>query len=133
MSFNVEAQRDSPLQAELVEAIFLDCLSREGEDTAHRVEGVVRTVAFCQERLADHKHEILSMLAELPDAFKKTGGGGWTFLNACSDKNGRQWTGLHQRMEQLFQLGIGLGVVRSLLPREMWKALPGGMPYYVIE
>jgi hypothetical protein len=73
------------------------------------------------------------MLAELPDMFKESGGGGWSFLNACDDRHGNQWTGLHQRMEQLFQLGIGIDKVECQLPREVWPALPGGMPYYIVK
>ncbi len=73
------------------------------------------------------------MLDELPDSFKKSGGGGMSFQNACVDKQGNQWTDFHQRMEQLFQLGIGIGKVELLMPREMWAMLPGGMPYYAIN
>lgn len=117
-----------------VEAIFLDCLFEEGEDTSNhvRAEGVQQTAGFHPDRLQSHKAEIEAMLDELPEEFKESGGGGWSFLNACNDKHGNQWTGLHQRMEQLFQLGIGIGKVRATLPREMWSALPGGVPYYVI-
>jgi hypothetical protein len=79
-----------------------------------------------------HK-KIETMLDELPDEFKKTGGGGMSFLNACNDKHGNQWTDLHQRMEQLFQLDIGIGKVKCLMPREMWGILPDGMPYYVVN
>jgi len=35
-------------------------------------------------------------------------------------------------MEALFCLGMGIGRIRSLMPRELWKTLPGGMPYYAI-
>ena len=35
-------------------------------------------------------------------------------------------------MEELFCLGIAIGRVECLIPREMWKILPGGVPYYVI-
>jgi len=56
-----------------------------------------------------------------------------SFLNACQDRNGNQWTDLHQRMEQLFVLGQAAGFVSCLLPRDMWAALPGGMPYYVVS
>lgn len=122
------------LDPERVKAIFLDCLFKDGEDTSNHVkaEGIVRHVGFHPERLNSHKEEIETLLDELPDEFKKSGGGGWSFLNACNDKHGNQWTGLRLQMEQLFQLGIGIGKVKSLLPREMWSALPGNMPYYVI-
>ena len=122
------------LNAEQVNAVFMDCLFRDGEDTSKHVkaEGIVSIVGFHPARLENHKVEIVAMLAELPEQFQEKSGGGWSFLNACDDKHGNQWTGLHQTMEQLFQLGIGIGKVKSLMPREMWGALPGGMPYYII-
>jgi hypothetical protein len=122
------------LNAEHVNAVFMDCLFRDGEDTSKHVkaEGIVRDVGFHPERLESHKAEIVAMLDELPEQFHEKSGGGWSFLNACNDKHGNQWTGLHQTMEQLFQLGIGVGKVKSLMPRAMWGALPGGMPFYVV-
>jgi len=122
------------LDSERVNTIFADCLFKEGEDTSEHVfaEGIVGVVEFHPERLESHRAEIEAMLDELPDQFKESGGGGWSFLNACNDKHGKQWTGLHQRMGQLFQLGIGIGKARSLLPREAWGVLPGKMPYYAI-
>lgn len=123
------------IDPERVHAIFRDCLFKEGEDTSKHVkaEGITTNVGFHPERLNGHKAEIEAMLDELADDFKKSGGGGMSFLNACNDKHGNQWTGLHQRMEQLFQLGIGVGKAELLLPREMWGALPDGMPYYVVN
>lgn len=122
------------LDPERVNAVFMDCLFKDGEDTSKYVkaEGIQHTVGFNPERLQSHKAEIEAMLDELPDEFKKSGGGGWSFLNACNDKRGNQWTGLHQRMEQLFQLGIGISKVQYQMPREMWSILPGGMPYLVV-
>ena len=123
------------LDPQRVEAIFSDCLFREGEDTSKHVkaDGISCNVGFHQERLNSHKVEISELLDELPDDFKATGGGGMSFLQACLDKHGNLWTGLHQRMEQLFQLGIGIDKVNCLLPREAWSALPGGMPYYLVR
>ena len=123
------------INAERVEVIFRNCLFRDGEDTREHVkaEGIMTNVGFHPVRLNGHKVEIEAMLGELPDDFKKSGGGGMSFLNACNDKHGNQWTGLHVRMEQLFQLGIGIGKVEIPLPRAVWHALPGGMPYYIIN
>lgn len=122
------------LDPEYVNAIFMDCLFKEGEDTGERVkvEGVIRDVEFHLGRLESSRAEIEALLNELPGEFRESVGGGWSFLNACNDKHGNQWTGLHLRMEQLFQLGIGIGKVKSLVPREMWSVLPGQMPYYAI-
>ena len=53
-------------------------------------------------------------------------------MAACNDKDGHQWTGLHLTMEKLFALGIGIERVKCLLPRELWKIMPGGMPYFMV-
>lgn len=123
------------LDPEVVNAVFVDCLFKSGEDTTQhvRADGITKNVGFHPQRLAAHADAITAMLRELPETFHKASGGGWSFLNACQDRHGEQWTGLHQRMEQLFLLGIGIGKVKLLMPREMWSALPGGMPYYVID
>ncbi|MFH1955712.1 MAG: hypothetical protein ABIJ36_02250 [Patescibacteria group bacterium] len=122
------------LNAERVHDIFVDCLFRDGEDTSNHIkaEGIVKNVGFHPERLQNHKDEIVAMLNELPEQFHESGGGGMSFLNACNDKYGNQWTDLHQNMERLFQLGIGIGKVKLLLPREIWNVLPDGVPYYSI-
>ena len=122
------------LDPERVDAIFIDCMFRKDEDTSKHIkaEGITITVGFHPERLENHRVEIEAMLDELPKEFKESSGGGWSFLNACDDKHGNQWTDRHQQMERPFQLGIGIGKVSSLLPREAWSSLPGGMPYYVI-
>jgi len=69
----------------------------------------------------------------LPDEFHTGKGGGWSFLDACNDRNGAQWTSLHRTMDQLVCLGHAIGAVSFCLPREMWKILPGGMPYFVVD
>jgi hypothetical protein len=122
------------LSTERVKTIFMDCLFRDGEDTSNHVkaEGITTMVGFNPERLKGHEAEIVEMLNELPDTFKKSGGGGMSFLNACIDRHGNQWTSFHRTMEQLFQLGIASGKVELLLPRKMWAVLPGGMPYYLV-
>ncbi len=124
----------SALTAEKVVAVFEDCLFKDGEDTANHVkaEGITTIVRFHPQRLEGHRKDIEAMLAGLPDNFQASGGG-MSFLNACLDRDGNQWTGMHQTMEQLFQLGIAIGKVKPCLPRDMWSVLPGGMPYYVVS
>lgn len=124
-----------------VEAAFVECLYREkeleGVDGVPKgtvvVEGIVSKVGFHPDRLEEKRAKVTEWLKVLPHTFRKNGGGGWSFLNACNQENGVQWTGLHQRMEQLFCLGIGLDLVEYQMPREMWGILPGGMPYLVIK
>lgn len=121
------------LTAENVETIFRDCLFRDGEDTSTGkiVDGVLGKFGFHPERLAAHKTEIAEMLGGLPDEFMAEKGGGWSFLNACMTKNGDQW-GEHMNIEQLLVLGIATEQAKILMPREMWKMLPGGMPYFAV-
>jgi len=122
------------LNDETVRDIFRDCLfeNYEPTDSAVIAEGISCTVGFHPERLKQHTDEIKKILLELPEPFMETGGGGMSFLNACDDRHGNQWTGMHSTMEYLFLLGIGIGMVRCLVPKSMWKVLPGGVPYYVV-
>jgi len=124
----------------IVEEIFRDCLFHESEMGKNgkprgikmiEAEGIRTTFGFHPERVKKHREKIMEFLKEMPEEFSK--GGGWSFLNLCNTKDKRQWTGLHERMEQLVCLGIAIGKVSYNLPREMWLAFPGGMPYVRIE
>jgi hypothetical protein len=123
------------LESKRVAQVFINCLFNEGEDTSNHVpaDGIMSKVGFHPGRLEQHKAEIQAMLAELPDEFMASKGGGMSFLNACMDRHGNQWTGYHGTMEQLFQLGLATKAVVCLMPRELWEALPGGMPYYQVK
>jgi hypothetical protein len=84
------------------------------------------------EKLEQFREAAKSWIAQLPNEFRcdiPEGGGGWSFLNMCVDKDGHQWTGMHVTMDQMFALTKALGMSKEVLPREMWSALPGGMPY----
>ena len=117
--------------------IYGDCMT--GRSFGSSIVGVAPIEAdrdfihLDKAKLIQHRTEIDSMLRQLPECFRQSKGGGWTFLNLCTDKGGVLWTGLHERAAQLLYLGIGIGKMDYLLPREMWKALPGGMPYVVYK
>lgn len=121
------------LDPEVVVATFEACLTYEGDPEGVEVDMIVARATLSRKRLEDHSELIYEMLNELPIEFRSSTGGGWSFLNACNDRHGRQWTGLHRTMSMLFGMGEGLGLVDSLLPREMWEVLPGGVPYYVFK
>jgi hypothetical protein len=114
------------LTAERVEALFEECIRDDGTE----IEGILHKVKL---NVAGHEDDIRAMLAELPPEFQHSGGGGWSFLQACETRGGVQWTGLHATMEKLFMLGMAAGAARWLLPRELWEALPGGMPYVSVN
>lgn len=122
------------LTSENVSEIFMNCLFKEGENTENAIiaEGVMTKVGFHPERLKQATLSIESMANELPDEFKPKGGGGMSFLNACIDNKGNHW-GEHKHIDQLVCLGIASGKLSYLMPREMWKVLPGGMPYLVVS
>ena len=137
------AGTQSVLTSESVEALFAACSFNDGDDDSDRVE--VESIAkgtFRRGRLQEFEDDIKQLLDELPDAFKASGGGGMSFLQACEDRHGNQWTGFHAMMDMLFQLGIaidrvtigiteGNGIIP--LPREVWGSLPGGMPYFLVQ
>jgi hypothetical protein len=132
----VEGHRDSPLNAAHVHEVFEACLAHgEVSHPTCTVQGIAHTANFAMKELAARKNEIAGMLAQLPNEFMAHddgGGGGWSFLNACNDRDGLQWTGFHLVMEQLVLLGLAIGRVQWCLPREMWSVLPGEMPYFVV-
>lgn len=127
-----------------VEAAYVSCLFTDDEmadlpegveapEDAVIVQGVINRHGLHPDRVETQREQVSEWLAALPDEFRKTPSGGWTFLNACEDRDGEQWTGLHQRVDQLLALGQGLGLCGWVLPDpEMWKMLPGGMPYFWI-
>ena len=130
-----------------VEDLYAACLFGDDEITgevtkdslpenAILTEGIVSMTAFKRESIEEHREEIVALLEQLPKAFfppAQGGGGGWSFLNACMREDGEQWTGFHQTQDRLFQLGMAIGAVTYALPREMWAAFPGGMPYLTVD
>lgn len=116
-----------------VSGIFRACLAPEDD---HRewitVDGVVDMAHFYVDCIARHEAQIDAWLDALPEEFHEDGGG-WSFLNACTDRTGLLWTGEQRVAEQLLMLGTARGRVVCQLPREVWPSLPGGVPYYVIK
>lgn len=118
------------LTSENVQRIFKDCVSY-GPDIIP-VEGVRMKASFSVKKLATHVNEITEMLEQLPDKSHEGKGDGWTFLNMCIDKSGQQWTDFHTVCDMLVCLGLAIGQLSFVLPRELWKIFPGGMPYIVV-
>lgn len=120
------------LEPARVEKVFANCLAREDDPDGKVFEGIV-TRALFTDKIEEHRAEIEAMLMELPHNFRRSVGGGWSFLNGCVDSSGDLWTGEQRIVEYLVLLGMGIGKVSILLPRELWAVLPGGVPYFVIE
>lgn len=96
------------------------------------VRGVKRTFVFITAKLQEKREDIRSMLSRLPDPFHAGKGDGWSFLNACVRQDEMQW-GEQPTVDDLLCLGLGLGLVEFLIPRDLWQALPGGVPYFCVK
>lgn len=114
--------------------LFNDSLFRENEshDRFVPAHGIIHDVGFHPSRLVSHRAEVATLVRQLPDSFHSRTGGGMSFLNFCTDNNGILW-GEQSHGEMLVMLGEALGMIKVLFPRQDWKSLPGGVPYYVID
>lgn len=126
------------LTSKNVQDIFFDSLFRDEElktdiiKLAVYAKGLTINVGFHPERLEKHREEVKDLLSQLPEPFRQSKGGGWSFLMACENSKGEQW-GEHRNIEQLVLLGLALKMVDYLVPRELWGFFPGNLPYFVIE
>jgi len=122
---------------ERVQDILRDCLYSEEElndsllpESAVIVEGVSRSLGFHPERLVRNRGEIQTLIQEIvTDKFLKSDGGGFSFLNLCEDRSGELWTSQHSTVDDFVCLSIGCGMAGFCLPRNLWGAFPGGLPY----
>ena len=130
------------LTAANVQNVFFDCLFTEDEvkdlspgqapDDSVLVRGVTINAGLNKTRLAKHKDEIKELLSQLHDTFFYNQGGGMSFLKLPFLKDESQW-GEHESAQQLMLLGIASGFMKYCVPESVWAALPGGVPYVVIN
>jgi hypothetical protein len=120
------------LDEQRVNAIFLDCLFKDGESRDIYIygEAVIFQAGFHPDRLYGYFDEILEMLNELPDTFRTPPGD--SFLRMCLDRRGKLWTGDHKIVDQLCALGSAIGAIAYTFPKEKWELLPGGVPVVAI-
>ena len=119
-----------------VEDVFFKCLFKEGEDTSNAiiVKGVRMNIGFHPERLEESYYTITELLLQCHENFMENSKAkGYTFLAFCEDKNSEQWTSLHEVCDMLITMGIAIGKVEFIMPRDIWETLPGGMPYLQIK
>ena len=126
----------SELNCQRIEEITLACLFKNDEIVEGNPKeglemlignGIMNKCGFHKERLTEYTEELKGMLRLLPKNLSK----GLSFLDLCVDRAGNQW-GEHRNMDQLFTLTNALSLTGYPLPRESWKALPGGMPYIIL-
>lgn len=115
----------------LVQTIFSEVLLKDHEVDGVACEGPTMVVKLHSGRLMQHKDAVVAALGKLPRGFRSVEGG-LSFLCSCQDRDGAFWTSAIERREELFLMGLGLGVVRCLYPKEKWAGLPGKVPYYEV-
>lgn len=125
------------IDPDLVHTTFLNSLFTDeevAEGITHFTEakGIMLHVGFHPQRLEEQRSQVVEWLSQLPDNFKDSLGGGWTFLHFHTLANGEQWTSFHKVCDELITLGIGLKLC-SVLLREVSSELPGGVPYIIVH
>lgn len=120
------------ISSEKVSEIFGNCLFKDDEIIDGKpivepiyVEGITLNFGLHPERVNQYSEEIAKFICELPETFKN----GWSFLNLCETKDGEQWTGIQKVCEELMVLGIATKKMQYCCSKELWGALPGGVPY----
>ncbi|GAB3550664.1 hypothetical protein [Spirosoma fluminis] len=112
---------------------YYQCMTvKPNDENTILVAGVQGGAQFEPARIETYRPQILHYLEQLPQQFRKSGGGGWSFLNMNEDKDGRQWADLHISMDKLICLGKAIGVLTTT-PNDLNEALPGGMPYVFLD
>lgn len=92
------------------------------------VEGIVRNYGFHPDRLKAKALRLKEIIQELNPSFYE----GWSFLNLPFDKDGAQW-GEQPDAEMLYCLCAGNDLAKYCFSRDMWDALPGGVPYIIFN
>ena len=102
-----------------VREIFKKCFENTPGETIRRVtvDGI-RPVrfAFHPRQVAEYYDEIQAMLAELPDSFMKSKGGGAAFVSFGCTRQGPKWTNSYEDQEKLALLGVAAGLVEYCMP-----------------
>lgn len=121
------------ISSETVNNIFHDCLFRDEEphDEYIVAEGITLSVGFHPKRIESHADEIHDILMNLPTEFHENSGGGYSFIYMVMDRGHEHWCG-QKTAQELMLLGIASGWLSVLVPKDLWEAFPGGVPYVVV-
>ena len=119
------------LQIVVHDALF-NCLvsTEESEDLQVVPIDIADTPSFPgiqlhPDRLEEMRDQVREWLSELPRAFRESGG--CSLLDGMQREDGTVWADILLRVEELFILGMGLGMVKCQTPRERWEE--GKLPF----
>lgn len=129
--------------AQTVHDAFISCLFNDDEvpadgslpEAAVVVETFRGKVGLHRDRLASKREEIAAIVRRLEPSFRRVGEGaghGMSFMRLPFFADGEHWAE-HPTCDELLGLAFGLGMGGFLMPRKMWGALPGGMPYLWLD
>jgi hypothetical protein len=130
-----------PSYAQIVDDTIKHCLYQEHEipedgsapEDAIIVRGLVTDFGLHPSRVEEKKPIVKELIEKIvTDEFLKSKGGGMSFLRLCVDREGGQWAE-HRTMEAFCCLAIAMGYAQWCMPRELWAAFPGGMPYVMFD
>jgi len=122
------------LTSQRVDELYTTCLSQSEENTAVTIKGIILSATFSVANLNAVKEDIVELIMQLPEgAFKGSKDNGLSFLTLCHDKDEEQWTSFHACVERLMMLAMCIQRCVFLMPRNMWKVLPGGLPYLLFN
>ena len=115
------------LTAKNVNDLFLTVLFNDGEDHTNfiRVNGVTQNFGLHPGRVASAKEKVGELLSQLDPSFFSDDG--QSFLQLPFAADGTHWCE-HRTAHELMVLGVATGLMSYVLPKEMWVALPGGVP-----
>lgn len=123
------------IDATRVHEIFMDCLFCEMPQKTERCIALYTCQGrfhFIPDKISEHRQEIHDILGNLRDEFFESKGGGYSFMALPFTKDDEQW-GEQTNGDQLMALGLASGYMQYLFGAEMWRALPGGVPYIIIH
>jgi len=120
------------LTPENVDAVLKDCFLRTENEIPREevleIDSVRVQYGFHPGRVENNAASIKDMLAQLDPKFAE----GWSFLNIPFLASGEQW-GEHRNADALVALGLAAGFIDELLPAQMNKMMPGGVPFIFIK
>jgi hypothetical protein len=118
------------LKAEPIGKIFKDCVvpRNNGSYLVVSAPGITgtRVVFFDLAKLEEYRAEITGFVSQLPTEFKTTTGASFNGTNRSY--RGDIWCRDEADREKLVQLGIALGIIELIEPRERWAYLPRQRP-----
>ena len=104
-----------------------------GEVEVRGIDGIRR---FHSDYLEENRKNIGDLLGrmQVPGRWlSKVYGKDFNFLEVAKQSPPYLYWELVVSMKMGYMLGLAIGRVREVAPREFWDTLPGGMPYYVVD